>query len=215
MSNPFIIRIIRGVHYRQLMIINPGECLYITTGRSIAVETWAVPMGQHEFDYGINSRATDVHERPISIASTSNALEAEFMERRIVVRQAVPFSIGDSNGNKIPEIDMTYGEVAPQVYHSKQTSPTVAWSINFKGHRLVSAHSVTKNFARKPLSRKQNGIAMAKNTPAMQNVATSSEYLMIYVPVSDYPKHKIYREGFGTMDIIGTDRSWLTRVFSK
>lgn len=80
------IRVIGGTPYRSYRIINPGGNLYLLAGSSIAVETWALDWGQHEFDYEVNSRPIDGRGRPTAIATTRSALQREFMERRVVSR---------------------------------------------------------------------------------------------------------------------------------
>ena len=74
------IRVVRGIAYRRLAIVNPGSALFFTGPKRIAVETWALDWGQHEFDYELNSRATDGQGRPQAIASTEQALAREFLD---------------------------------------------------------------------------------------------------------------------------------------
>ena len=133
------IRVVRGIAYRQLRIIAPGDALFFTGTHRIAVETWALDWGQHEFDYELNSRATDPQGRPQPIATTEQALAREFMERRVVSRQMIPISVG-MDGSR-PKVAMTMGEVSPQVYESRVPTDVVAWSLHFRSHRLVAAAS--------------------------------------------------------------------------
>lgn len=213
MSGRTHIRTIRGVQYRQFAPVTPGNRLFMTCGSMIAIETWAVTWGQHDFVYEVNSRSTNGADQPLSIATTRKALEREFVERRAVNRLFMPFSVGDSDGNKIPEVEMTYGEVAPQVYQSKEASAVVAWCINFKRHRLVAAQG-SVSAVRNTVRPNKNAPFVAQASSNLENVPSGFEYLMVYVPVREHPAARIYTNGFGTMDVIGTERSWLTRVFS-
>ena len=76
MTNP--VRIIDGHPFRSYAVLNPGQSLYLASGRMIAVETWALDWGQHEFDYELNSRPVGPNGRPGAIATTRSALQREF-----------------------------------------------------------------------------------------------------------------------------------------
>ncbi len=132
------IRVLQGTSFRRVGTINPGENLYIRAGAVICIETWALDWAQHDFQYEVNSRQT-VQGVPEAIATTRSALQNEFVERRVVTRMPIPVSVGDSNRNHIPEINLTMGEVSPQIYRSRLNSSPLAWSIKFKYHRSVGA----------------------------------------------------------------------------
>ncbi len=107
---------------------------------------------------------------------------------------------------------MTYGEVAPQIYQSKVASPVVAWSINFKSHRLVAAQGAIGS-AGNAVRPNKNAVSVAQASANLQNIRAGFDYLMVWIPVRDFARTRILTNGFGTTDIIGTERSWLTRVF--
>ncbi len=108
----------------------------------------------------------------------------------------------------------TYGEVNPQVYQSKLTNKALGWAIHFAQHRLVAAQG-TIGSLKNAITRNKNAVAVAESSSKLQNIATGSEYLMIYIPVAEYRTTRLYRNGFGTKDVIGTDSSWLTRVLGS
>lgn len=197
------IREIRGVRYRRFRTVFPGERLFFVTGNQIAIEHWAYEVGQHHFDYEVNSRPV-LNGRPQAIATTRDALQREFLERKVNTRQVIPVSIGDSDGNRIPEVAMTYGEVAPQIYRSRVEGPEVAWSIIFGLHRHVStqgAGGTALSIARPNANVVQNA-ARSANAQQMQS---GHNYLMLWIPVDRFGATRLLPNGFGTTDVIGYD----------
>lgn len=211
------IRVVRGVAYRQLAILNPGDALFFTGPHSIAVETWALDWGQHEFDYELNSRAVDAQGRPQAIATTDNALAREFTERRVVTRQPIPISIGLDGGR--PKVAMTTGEVTPQVYRSKVAGEAVAWSLHFRAHRLVAFATGGRSSVMNAARPNANASAIAQATVAGQANPSGFDYLMVRVPVTDFARFRILPSGFGVRDLIGRDpgffERWTARIFGK
>lgn len=204
------IRVVRGVAYRQLAIVNPGGALFFTGAYRIAVETWALDWGQHEFDYELNSRAADAQGRPQAIATTEAALAREFMERRAVMRQVIPISVGADSGR--PKVALTMGEVSPQVYESRVRTGVVAWTLHFRSHRLVAS-------AQFGLRVKGNVAAVAQTTVTGQMNPSGLDYLMVRVPVAEYARFRILPGTFGVTDVIGRDpglvERWTARVFGR
>jgi hypothetical protein len=207
------IRYLKGVAFRQFRTIFPGETLFMLSGRVIAVEHWAYEPGQHEFDYQVNSRQIEASGRPQAIMTTRAALEREFMERRAVSRAVVPVSIGDSNGNRIPEVRMTYGEVAPQIYTSTVNSDRVGWSLSFRSHRHVSTQGTlgTAKSIAKPNASIQSS---ANRSARAQNMQSGFNYLMLWIPESQFGQTRILENGFGVTDMIGTDISLTQRMIN-
>lgn len=196
-------RWLRGELYRNSGLINPGENYYFTAGGKICVETWALDWGQHVFDYEVNSRGTR-NGNPGPIATTRRALQNEFLERRVVTRQPVPVSVGDSNGNWIPEVAMTMGEVAPQIYTSRSTGSPLAWSISFRGHRSVAAGG-TLSAGRNAVRRNPSAREVARGSAQMNAIPTGYNYLVLWVPVADLSAFRVFESGFGVADFVGTD----------
>lgn len=211
-------RLIAGDAFRPLNTVSPGDNLFFTAGAVIAVETWAVEMGHHEFDYEVNSRTTGAGGRPDAIASTRGGLRNEFVERRIVSRLPIPISIGDFSTSRLPKVALTYGEVSPQIYRSKSISPTIAWSLKLKAHRFVAAQGKT-SIARNSVMRNRNAIAAASHTVRMQTFPIGEPHLLIYVREADFVRTRILKSGFGVTDLIGTEPSfiehWVTRILPK
>lgn len=210
---PSQIRYLKGVPYRQFRAIFPGETLFLLSGRMIAVEHWAYEPGQHEFDYQVNSRQVEANGRPQAIMTTRTALEREFMERRVVSRAVVPVSIGDSNGNRIPEVQMTYGEVLPQIYRSTVASSKIGWSVSFRQHRHVSTQGTmgtAKSIAKPNASVMRN----ANRSARAQNMQSGFNYLMVWIPESQFGQTSMLENGFGVTDLIGTDISLTQRVIN-
>lgn len=132
------LRVVDGVTWHQFAIVNPGQSLYFLAGNSVMVETWALDWGKHEFDYEINSRQT-ANGKPQAIATTREALQREFMERRVVSRYPIPVSIGVNGLPALPDVELTLGEAKPQVYVSRIDASQIAWSLNFRSHRYAGA----------------------------------------------------------------------------
>ncbi|SFR98511.1 hypothetical protein [Sphingomonas jatrophae] len=200
MTSPY--RTIRGTTYRQFRTVFPGSRLFFVSGRDIAIEHWAYEVGQHEFDYEVNSRRTGANGRPEAIATTRDALAREFMEGRAIGRMPIPLSIGDSDGNRLPEVQMTYGEVAPQLYRSRVDSERVAWSVNFVRHyHLNTQGRIGMGLA---IARPNANVsASAARTAAAQNMQSGFNYLMLWIPARDFERTELLPGGFGTMDMIG------------
>lgn len=212
------VRTVRGVEYRPLAIVNPGDALFFTGTRRIAVETWALDWGQHEFDYEVNSRRLDNTGKPEAIATTERALAREFLERRAVLRQPIPVSVGFPNG-LVPQIRMTMGEVAPQIYESGIPGTMVAWSLRFRHHRLVAAATGTMSSVKNGAVRNPNADAISRASVTGQAVPSGFDYLMVRVPVAEYARFRILRTGFGVTDLIGTEpgliQSWIARITGR
>lgn len=206
-------RTIKGTTFRQFATVEETQKLFFVSGQTIAVETWALMMGQHEFDYQLNSRETSPDGLPQAIATTEGALDREFLERRVVFRSPIPLSVAFPNGLK-PVADITYGEVVPQIYKSRVRTSTVAWSLNFKKHYL---NSVQGKFgtAKGAVSPSSGALATAQMSAAAQNIATGLEYLTVYVPVADFGKTRRLNDGFGVNDVIGQNPSWIDGWMTK
>jgi hypothetical protein len=203
---PGSMRIINGTQFRPFRIVNPGENLYFTSGRMVAVETWAVEWGKHEFDYELNSRPLDPRGRPQAIATTREALEREFLERRVVSRYPVPVSFALNGTRRLPTVEMTYGEARPQVYTSRVDGGQVAWSLHFRSHQHHGAVGG---------KRASQGRNMAGPGPSgmgrAEGLATGFNYLMVYLPVNDHGGARPYPNGFGVTDLIGREPTMLER----
>lgn len=208
------VRTIGGREFRTFRTITPGERLFLIAGRTIAVETWAVEWGQHEFDYEVNSRALDAGGRPQAIATTREALRREFVERRVVTRQPVPISVAFPGGLSPPRVELTYGEASPSIYTSRQGGAQLAWSIIFKSHRHVAAQG-TIGAAKSAVTRNRNAPVVADGTAAMRSLPAGFDYLMLYLPVEDMPRSRILAGGFGVTDVIGTEQSWFDRWWTR
>ena len=109
---------------------------------------------------------------------------------------------------------MTYGEVTPQIFHSKETTSLVAWSINFRSHRHVAAQG-NIGAVKSTVTRNKNAVAVAQGTTGMQSVPTGFNYLMLYVPVEYVSRTRILRDGFETTDIVGLPPSWHGGIFGR
>jgi hypothetical protein len=208
------VRVIGDVSYVPLAIVNPGDALFFTGPKRIAVETWALDWGQHEFDYELNSRPVGPDGRPIAIATTQEALAREFMEKRVVTRQPIPVSVGFPNG-MVPKVELTMGEVSPQIYTSRVTGLRVGWSLRFRGHRLVAASTGTMSAAKNAAKRNPNAELIGRATIAGQSAPSGFDYLMVRVPAADLPRFRILHRGFGVMDLIGTEQSWFQKWVSR
>lgn len=210
------IKIIDGTSYMPVWFPNPGDYIHFIAGNKIAVETFAVEAGTHDFNYEVNSRHTS-NGNPESILTTENALKEEFKERRYVNRSFIPISADFSVGIKNIKADITYGEVTPAIYDSKVKSPLVAWSIEFKWHRLVMAEKIKK--AKTARGKRKQDIIAARGTAALESLPDLNGHLRVYVPSSDIQKFSKLKQGFGTTDIIGTNsgiiEEWITRVFGR
>ena len=213
------VRFFAGRTWRPFQIVNPGATLTMIAGPLIAVETWAVEWGQHEFDYEVNSRPLARDGQPQAIMTTRQALRDEFFERRVVPRQPIPFSMAFPNGMMSrPEIALTYGEVAPQTYQSRISASQVGWQIAFKEHRLnavVGKMGSVKNAAK----RNNNASAIANGANQMENMPSSFDYLMVYIPTLRSGEARVLPGGFGAIDVIGDDPSlvqqWMSRLFGR
>lgn len=207
-------KIIDGEIYNRRITASPGQYVHFLAGKKISIETFAIEAGGHDFNYQVMSRAT-VNGRPESVVTTQRALEREFWERRYVQRTFAPISIG--LGPKGPEVEVTYGEVSPQVYESRVETSVVAWSVQFLWHRLAKAGGARLS-ASKSVRAKQ-GVAVGQGTAHLNTVPDMIAHLGIYVPSADEDKFQPLKNGLGTIDIIGTDNNtiggWLTRVFGK
>ncbi|WP_313623970.1 hypothetical protein [Achromobacter sp.] len=202
------IRVIKGISYKPFAIAPPGKTLCFIGGRRIAVETWALDWGQHEFNYEINSRPLDWDGRPLSVVATRDMLQDEFFERRVVSRLPIPISVGVSDGR--PEVQLTLGEVSPQVYETQLPAAKVMWELNFRSHRLVAAAGPRpKSTARQ----------VAQATIAGQSVPNGFDYLMVHAPLVDRHSFRIVSGDLGLRDVIGTDRGlskrWWTWVTGR
>ena len=205
-------RTIRGVAYRRMRAIYPNESVYLITGNQIAIEHWAYEIGQHYFDYEVNSRSVGPDGRPTAIASMRSGLEREFMERRVNTRGAIPVSIGDSDGNRIPEVGMTYGELAPQIYQSRVAGPQVAWSIKFRRQQYVAAQTPTRT-ALTLAGRKPDPVHHAENSVRAQNMQGGHNYLVLWVPASSFSATRFLPNGFGVLDYIGENPPLYRRIW--
>lgn len=214
MSGP--VRVFDGVPFRNYRVLNPGQNLYLVAGTRIAVETWALDWGKHEFDYELNSRSL-VGGRPGAIATTRTALQREFLERRVVTRYPIPVSVGFNGMNKLPDIALTLGEVKPQVYTSKMAGPQLGWSLAFRSHRHHGAVG-----GKRASTSRVGPNASSTTMPGSgrgAGLATGFNYLMVYLPVADFATAREMPGGFGVMDMIGTDPSlwdrWTARIFGQ
>ncbi|MDG5497835.1 hypothetical protein [Niveispirillum sp. BGYR6] len=208
-----MMKVIANEAYVPAITANPGSYICFIAGNKIAVETFAIEPGTHEFNYEVNSRSVK-DGMPEAVVTTRQALEREFTERRYVKRSHVPLSVSFADGITKPKAAITYGEVAPQVYVSKVDTMLVAWSIEFLWHRLAGpgGAGLSRN------SKKQAGnMAQALGSAAVDSLPDLSSYLQVHIPFADRQKLKSLGRGFGTMDIIGTEQSlldrWATRVF--
>jgi hypothetical protein len=199
-------RTISGREFKPFRVVNPGQNLYFAAGRSIAIETWALDWGKHEFDYELNSRPMSTAGRPSAIATTREALEREFLERRVVSRYPVPVSVAMNGIDRAPTIELTLGEARPQIYATRLPSATVAWSLNFRAHRH---HGGVGG------KRASQGRSMSPGSPPGigrgAGMATGFNYLMIYLPTADWAKAQLYPAGFGVMDVIGQEPGLIER----
>ncbi len=207
-------RIIEGELFRSFRIVSPGQNVYFQGIGVIAIETWAVAFGQHYFDYEVNSRPLRADGKVEAVVTTRKALQEEFLERKIVSRQPVPFSISKGSGSVIPQIAMTYGEVSPIVYKSKNFTAKVAWSIHFESHRHVAAMgSVTS--ARTASKRNPAAPIISEGTRALQNTPSGDNYLMIYGLAEHFSKYVALANGLGTVDVIGIEKTWRSIVLGR
>ncbi|WP_146151020.1 hypothetical protein [Allosphingosinicella deserti] len=204
-------RVIDGKAFQQFRIVNPGENLYFTAGRSIAVETWALDWGKHEFDYDLNSRPTTQDSRPVAIATTREGLQREFLERRVVNRYPVPVSVAMNGVRRAPTIELTLGEARPQVYESKVPSAVVAWSLNFRSHRHHGGVG-----GKRASQGRATGAGSPPGIGRGAGMATGFNYLMVYLPVEDAVSVRRYQNGFGVVDLVGSEpgliQRWIARV---
>lgn len=214
MADP--VRVIGGIPFRSFRVVNPGENLYFVAGRTIAVETWALDWGQHEFDYELNSRGVDAEGRPSPIATTRSALQREFLERRVVSRYPIPVSVGFNGLHRLPDVELTMGEAHPQVYASKLAGPHLAWSLSFRTHRHTGAVGGKRASAGRVGPSASSTLPGSGRAGGMQ---TDFNYLMVYLPVSDFPSARIMPGGFGVIDVIGTDpgliERWIARITGR
>lgn len=139
-----------------------------------------------------------------------NTLAREFLERRVVTRAIIPISFG-MDGHR-PEAKVTMGEASPQVYESRVSSETVAWSLHFRAHRFVAAAQFGARV-------KGNVSEVARATIAGQANPLSLNFLMVRVPVADFSRFRISPAGFGVFDYIGRNPTlierWMALVFGR
>jgi len=170
--------------YNVVKTMYPGDRIYFNAGKKIAVIKHAVAAGPHEFDFHIHSRQTDKDKQPISIASTVNDIEDEFLERRVELRTFVPFTIGDHNNRGKLSTKLSY-DSAPQIFTSKIKTDAVAWEVHYKQHYYSG--------------RIDGGGAHAN--------------LNVLVPNQSMHLYKEHKSGFGTRDMIFNNKSWYDTIF--
>lgn len=203
------LKIMDGVPYRKFADVAPGDTLFFTGHRKIAVETWALDWGRHEFNYELNSRQTKGNT-PVAIAIMENTLKNEFLERRVVTRLPIPLSVGFPNGFK-PEMQVTLGEVSPQVYLSKEEGQIVAWSLRFMWHRLTSHATGNVGAAKNAISRNKNAPQIASSTKNINSIPFEFNFLRVLVPYADFHEFRILPNGFGVTDVIMNNDCWTQR----
>ncbi|MQP65846.1 hypothetical protein GE253_10885 [Niveispirillum sp. SYP-B3756] len=207
-------KIIEGEIYIRGPEVNSGQYVHFLAGKKISVETFAIEAGGHDFNYQVMSRAT-ANGKPESILTTQRALEREFWERRYVRRTFAPISVG--RGSDGPKLEITYGEVSPQVYVSSVETDIVAWSIQFLWHRLAKAGGARLSASK--TVRARQGVAVGQGTAQLNTLPDLAAHLRVHIPSADSGKYNLLKNGLGTSDVIGTDKNtiggWLTRVFDR
>lgn len=119
--------------YVLVATIDETQSLSFLAGTAIAVEKMDMRPGGTEFDYQVNSRGVR-NGRPEDIMVMQNSLDREFMEARVKSNvYGLPVSIGNlmAMARGAP-LELSYGELRPQVFTSKVTTDPVAWTIHFK-----------------------------------------------------------------------------------
>ena len=119
--------------FRLVATIEEGQSSYFTAGAAIAVEKYDMRIGRSEFDFQVASRRVR-GGTPESIASTQDSMDREFLENRVKSNlYGLPVSVGNLVGMaRERRVQLTYGEVRPQVFRSGVETRPVAWRIWFK-----------------------------------------------------------------------------------
>ncbi len=136
-----VIRIDRN-YYKLVAILEEGQTLYFSAGQSIAVEKFDMRIGSTEFDYQVNSRQFR-GGIPDSIMTMQQSLDDEFNEGRVKSNlYGLPVSLGNlGQMARQRRIELSYGELKPQVFRSTVTTTPVAWRIWFKRTYYTGAAS--------------------------------------------------------------------------
>ncbi len=134
-----------GRLFRLVGTVDEGSSLYFSGGRSIAVEKFDMRPGGTEFDFQVNSRAFR-GGRPQAVASTQAGMDNEFMEARVKSNLVgLPLSYGNINEmRRQRRIELSYGELRPQVFTSRVAGAPLAWRIWFKRTHYAGNPSVPR-----------------------------------------------------------------------
>lgn len=126
--------------FEYVATIYQGQVLYFTAGATVAVEKHDMRPGGTEFDFQVTSRATR-NGQPEPIMAMQSSLDREFLESRVKTNlYGLPLSLG--NGVEMVRqrrVELSYGELRPQIFHSKVETNPVAWYIWFKQAHYVGS----------------------------------------------------------------------------
>ena len=211
--------------------IEEGQNLSFYAGRVVAVEKMDMRPGGTEFDFDVHSRATrnGVAE---DIITNRDSLRNEFMERRVKSNvYGLPISVGNVYAvarGKAPA-ELSYGELQPQVFHSRHESDPIGWTINFR--RAWYAGVASKAVRRPPQAKwgRVGGQATAKaNGSASANahgggtslgqangdvgLPTLDAVLRLYVRETELTRYRPSPRTFGSSDMIFDSPSVFERL---
>ena len=220
----------KGLLFTPVRDVAEGAAFYFLAGRTICIEKYSFVEGATEFDYSVNSRVTR-DGQPEKLMAMANSLRNEFFVHRIASRYPIPFNFGKTGtGSALDpnsyEWAITYGEVAPQIFESKQGLPSfngpIAWSVRFKRAWVNSNPSPTSALNRlrqgvsRPSARRLQTIGRS-DVPnsaygARLDALASDFFLRIWINALDEPVFKALAEPVGEGDVIFQDPTLLDRL---
>ncbi|MES3085207.1 MULTISPECIES: hypothetical protein [Sphingomonas] len=212
-----VIRIDRKT-FRLVATVNEGGSLYFSAGAVIAVEKYDMRIGKSEFDFQVNSRRFRGRV-PEPIAASQAGLDREFMESRVKSNlMGLPVSVGNAVAMaRDRRIELTYGEVRPQVFRSSVPTQPVAWRIWFKQTWYSGQASGRSMLGKAKASDGLKASASAAGSAAIGGASGRSittfapnaigpltndaGILRVYVPTED--PFTLFRRPFDSHDLIG------------
>lgn len=164
------------------------------------------------------------------VATTRTALDREFLERRVKTNLAgLPISVGNvaavARGG---DAELTYGEIAPQLFESRVPTIPVAWTVRFVRSHYAGGGGTSARLNRPSPAKAPKAVA---NAQAWANGAASARAgggrspgpdirivgidatLRVYVEQADRARYMRASRPFGKRDLIGYEPSWYERLW--
>ena len=202
--------------------VEEGQTLYCSAGHTIAVEKFDMRIGSSEFDFQVTSRPFR-GERPEEIMAQQETQDREFMESRVKSNlYGLPLSLGNMvQMTRERRIDLSYGELKPQVFRTGLKTLPIAWRIWFKrnwytgaasgrGVRGATGANVAVKARATAVGSSRIGASSADPTSGAANgqinpLGNDAGILRVYAKLSD--TYRVFARPFDDHDVIFRERS--------